>query len=89
MEFFRSQGYETTALSISHTVLLLAIHQDIQDKVVAELNEVYYDENELPDYDILSKLVYTEMVIKESLRFFPVAPLIVRETTGDVPLGKA
>lgn len=74
---------------MSHTILLLAMHQDIQEKVVAELKDVFYDANESPDYDVLSKLVYTEMVIKESLRVLPVVPFAVRTTTEDVHLGMA
>lgn len=86
MIFTIPQGYDTSALTMSHTILFLAMHPDIQDKVVEELKNVFYDENEIPDYDIVSKLVYTEMVIKESMRLLPVVPFIVRTTTEDLKI---
>lgn len=36
----------------------------------------------------LPELKYTEMVIKETLRLYPIAPMMVRQTTGDIDLGK-
>lgn len=53
---------------------------------MAELEEVFYDADEPADFDMLQKLVYTEMVIKESMRLYPVGPVILRTTTTDVPL---
>lgn len=67
---------ETTAFALSHIIMLLAIHQDIQDKVVDELRNVFYDIEECPDNELLIKLVYIEMVINETLRLFPLIPLI-------------
>lgn len=50
------------------------------------MEEVFYNADELPEYDILPKLVYTEMVIKESLRLYSVGPVILRTTTTDVEI---
>lgn len=64
---------------------MLALHQEIQDKVVAELHEVFADQNSEVTFDDLSKLTYLEMVVKESLRHYPVGPFIARKTSEDFP----
>lgn len=84
---FFSKGYETSAFAISSTILLLAQHQDIQEKVFNELKQVFYSADELPDFDLISKLVYLEMVIKETIRLYPSAPYLLRLTTDDVTIG--
>lgn len=38
------------------------------------------------EYSDLPKLQYLEMVIKETMRIFPVGPIIVRAITGDIEL---
>lgn len=56
-----------------------------QDKVRDEIKEVLGDDDLQIDH--LSELKYTEMVIKETLRLYPIAPMMVRQTTGDIDLG--
>lgn len=64
---------------------MLALHQDIQEKVVAELHEVFDDQNSAVTFADLAKLTYLEMVIKESLRHYPVGPFIARLASEDFP----
>lgn len=64
---------------------MLALHQEIQDKVVTEMHEVFADQNSTVTFDDLSKLTYLEMVVKESLRHYPVGPFIARKTSEDFP----
>lgn len=45
---------------------MLALHQDIQEKVVQELHEVFDNQDGVVTFDDISKLTYLEMVIKES-----------------------
>lgn len=65
---------------------MLATHQDVQEKVVEELRSVFYDFDEDIDSDSLNKLEYLDLVVKETLRLFPVAPIIGRKATADVQL---
>lgn len=69
---------------------MLAMHKDIQNKVALEISEHTSNKYNYLNLqmDDLKKFRYLEMVIFETLRCFPVAPLLTRYTTGDVKLGK-
>jgi cytochrome P450 len=71
---------------LAYLTLLLAEHPDIQDRVVAEINEHYPSFDEPLTTEILNCLTYMEMVIKETLRLVPIGPLIAREVKNDLQL---
>jgi cytochrome P450 len=73
---------------MANTVLLLAMHPDIQEKVFKELHDVFPTQDSEVTKEDLSKLVYLEMVLKESMRLLIVSPIYVRQITGDVTLCK-
>jgi cytochrome P450 len=56
------------------TVMLLATHPDIQDRVAEEIKEVFYSDEVAINIDSISKLDLLERIIKESLRLCPVVP---------------
>ncbi|CAH1382167.1 unnamed protein product [Tenebrio molitor] len=82
---FMVAGSDTTASSISFTLLLLGMHPDVQEKVYEEIVNVVGLERLVQPQD-LPLLEYTERVIKESLRLFPVGAISVRNLTEDLPL---
>lgn len=67
-------GHETTASALTYTLGLLATHPEEQRRVREELSEA-----ELRAGD--PTLPHTERVIRESLRLYPPAYLLFRETT--------
>ncbi|KAF1764836.1 hypothetical protein GCK72_004786 [Caenorhabditis remanei] len=71
---FLIAGYDTTALSLSYSTFLLATHPEIQKKLQEEVDR------ECPDpevsFDQLAKLKYMECVVKETLRFYPLASVV-------------
>lgn len=73
------QGNETTALAVSYAILFMAIHPDVQNRVVEELQQVFYAKDIPIDYEAISQLTYLEMVIKETLRLCPSVPTMARE----------
>ena len=83
----QSQGHETTALTMSAVLLLLAMHPEIQEKAIKELQNVFQNFDEDVKDEQLPKLVYLEMIIKETMRLIPVVPFFGRFTTGEVQLG--
>lgn len=76
-------GYETSATCLSHCVLFIAMFQDVQQKMIDEIEEVFPNGDEEITLDRLGKLLYVERVIKETLRLAPVGPVIFRETRKD------
>jgi cytochrome P450 len=78
---------ETTANYVATTLILLAMNQDIQQKVYEEICEVFNTENVEVHYDSIGKLKYLEMVMKEALRLFSPIPISVRETTDKFDVG--
>lgn len=58
-------GNETTALTASFVVLMLAIHPEIQDAVQLEIDNIYENPN-LSYLEQLNEMRYMDMVIKET-----------------------
>ncbi|XP_049840972.1 cytochrome P450 4V2-like [Schistocerca gregaria] len=87
-----SAGNETTANTISFTLALLALHPGWQQAVHAELDAVFGEGCEGENChrpatpEDLAKLQVLDRVIKETLRMFPVAPLLPRHVPHDLVL---
>lgn len=64
---------------------MLGIHKNVQDKARDEVNRVHSD-NEI-SIESLTRLKILETIVKETLRLFPIAPLLVRRLSGDLRLG--
>lgn len=67
---------------------MLGIHQDVQNRLYDEVRDLKdrLGGKSLQAFD-LDQLQYMDMVIKETLRLYPVGPVIFRKATADVPLG--
>jgi cytochrome P450 len=66
---------------------MIAMHPNVQEKVYAELREVFGNSPLKIDQYSLNKLNYLEMVFKEALRLFPIGAITGRFTSADVKLG--
>ncbi|KAJ7548319.1 hypothetical protein O6H91_07G007100 [Diphasiastrum complanatum] len=78
-------GHETTLILLTWTMMLLALYPEWQDKARLEVQENFKGGE--PDADMLSKLKTVNMVLNESLRLYPPAPVLVRESFKDMKLG--
>jgi cytochrome P450 family 6 len=65
-------GYDTTSLTISNCIHVLAMHPDEAQKVQEEI-DLQINEIGDCDYDTIGKLEYMDLFIKEVLRMYPVA----------------
>lgn len=65
---------------------MVAIHQDIQEQVFAELRSAYDSPDEETAYKHIQKMPLLDRILKESMRLFPVAYIIGRTPTADIPL---
>ncbi|XP_075979686.1 cytochrome P450 6B1-like [Anticarsia gemmatalis] len=76
-------GFETTSSTLAFLFLELAAHQEVQEKMRAEIREVLDRHEGKISYELLQELVYMEMVIQETLRLYPPFPSIQRMCTKD------
>ncbi|CAN8008327.1 unnamed protein product [Ixodes pacificus] len=72
-ELFMISGLETVSSALSFTAHLLAKHEDVQDKLRAEVKLLLGKDGNL-NYDNLFSLRYLKQVIAESSRFYPAQP---------------
>uniref|UniRef100_A0A8D8LUU7 Cytochrome P450 4C1 n=1 Tax=Cacopsylla melanoneura TaxID=428564 RepID=A0A8D8LUU7_9HEMI len=89
VDTFMFEGHDTTSMSLCWTLYLLAANQDIQDKVVSEIEDIFgsLECNEI-QIEHLKKMEYLEKVIKESLRLYPSVPYFSRWLEHDLQLGE-
>ncbi|XP_023226983.1 cytochrome P450 4C1-like [Centruroides sculpturatus] len=81
-------GHDTTAYAMSWTLYLLGRFHEIQEKVYIELHEIFEnDMNRDITIDDLTKMMYLECIIKESMRIYPPAPFIARKNPSEMRIG--
>jgi cytochrome P450 len=85
-------GHETTANALAWTFYLLSQHPEVEARLHAELDAVLGPPSSgppprAPSYDDLPRLPYVEQVIKESLRLYPPAFMVVRRAHQDTEIG--
>lgn len=86
--FASIQGHDTTTSSISFILYNLAKYPDVQQKVFEEVQNVLGDDvGKAVTMQDLNNLRYLELVIKETLRMYPSAPLIGRKINEEVSFG--
>ncbi|XP_058797260.1 cytochrome P450 4C1-like [Phymastichus coffea] len=78
LDTFTFAGHETTGMALMFTLILLAEHNEIQDKVRAEIKSIINkNECNIKTTDT-QELCYLERCIKESLRIFPPVHTVTR-----------
>lgn len=70
-------GHETTAVSLTWTLYLVALHQEVQQRLADEVRAALA--NRPASLDDLTRLPYCEQVIKESMRLYPAVYFTSRE----------
>ncbi|XAR53661.1 hypothetical protein NMG60_11022298 [Bertholletia excelsa] len=80
-------GHETTALALTWTMLLLAVHKDWQEKLREEIKDVV-GEGEV-DPTKLAGLRKMGWVMNEVLRLYSPAPNVQRQAREDIGVGEA
>ncbi|KAH7978543.1 hypothetical protein HPB49_005821 [Dermacentor silvarum] len=86
---FLFAGHETTAVGLTYLLYILGLHQDVQDKVVDEINSIFHGnlERDVAREDA-SLMKYLECVIKESQRIFTILPIYGRKIEEDFQVGQ-
>lgn len=84
-------GIDTSSVTVTHTIMMLAIHQDVQERVLTEIRDVLGDcseSDELVTQEHVGNLTYLQQVIQESLRLLPAGPYLARTCTEPLALSK-
>lgn len=82
-------GHETTALTMTWTMMLLSHQPHVAARLREEIAQTFPD----PDDDsavgteLNTRLPYTVAVLRESMRLYPPAWIVGRESTQDITLG--
>ena len=79
-------GFDTTANAMIFLAYNLATHQDVQKKLIQELDDALEDHGKLT-FDVVNKMKYLEMCINESLRLYGIVPINSRFCDKDVTIG--
>jgi len=79
-------GEDTTAHTLIWMLYLLSERPEIQDKIRSEVDSVLEDDQWVNNYASNNELKYVEGMAMESMRFKPVAPILLFETTDDIEL---
>ncbi|CAN6337270.1 unnamed protein product [Urochloa humidicola] len=88
-------GHETSAVTATWCLMLLAAHPDWQDRARAEVLSILSSSASgdasaaapSPDFDAVSRMRTVHAVVLETLRLFPPSSFVVREAFRDMQLG--
>ncbi|XP_047029358.1 cytochrome P450 6B2-like [Helicoverpa zea] len=80
---FFAAGFETSSSTLSYTLYELAKNQDIQDKVLAEVDAYLVRHENKLKYVCITDLPYLDAVLDETLRYYPLLGMIPRELMED------
>ncbi|XP_054706468.1 uncharacterized protein LOC129216283 [Uloborus diversus] len=81
---FTFEGHDTTAMAMSWSLYLIGLHPEVQEKVHAELDDIFGDDERDVTVDDLKSMKYLECVLKETLRLYPSVPFFARELQEDL-----
>ncbi|KAF4593401.1 hypothetical protein EYR38_009115 [Pleurotus pulmonarius] len=78
-------GHETTGYALAATLGCVSLHQDIQDGVIQQIEEVV-GYNRDPTIDDYPKLTKVASIFLEAVRLFPVGHIVHREASVDTTI---
>ncbi|CAH0721153.1 unnamed protein product, partial [Brenthis ino] len=78
-------GHDTSANVTIFALLLIGSYPEVQERIYKELQEVLGDKDDVEKQD-LSRLVYLEAVLKETMRYYVMAPFVGRFIDREVKL---
>ncbi|KAJ8729799.1 hypothetical protein PYW07_016837 [Mythimna separata] len=81
-------GFETVSSGMSFLLYELALHPDVQERLVQEIKETHVKNGGKFDFNSIQNMPYLDMVVSEVLRLWPPAIALDRACTKDYNLGK-
>ncbi|NWQ60192.1 CP3A9 protein, partial [Neopipo cinnamomea] len=78
-------GYEPTSNTLGYLAYEVAVHPDVQQKLLEEIDTVLPNKAPLT-YDAIMKLEYLDMTVSETLRIYPLGGRLERTCKKDVEI---
>ncbi|XP_059488820.1 cytochrome P450 6k1-like [Neocloeon triangulifer] len=78
---FFGDGFETSSTALGFAIFEIAYHQDVQDRVREEIEDVLEKHGGKLCYEAIQEMPYLDRVISETLRMYPPAGAINRLCT--------
>lgn len=78
---FLVDGYLTSSVTLTFIAYEIARHPEVQDKLRKEVKQVLAKHSNEITYDAIQDMKYMDLVIKESMRTVPVAPILQKICT--------
>nr|AHB59619.1 CYP4g16 [Anopheles gambiae] len=83
------EGHDTTAAGSSFFLSMMGVHQQIQDKVIQELDEIFGESDRPATFQDTLEMKYLERCLMETLRMYPPVPIIARSLKQDLKLASS
>jgi len=80
------EGHDTTAAGSSFFLCMMGLHQDIQAKVVEELDSIFGDSDRPATFQDTLEMKYLERCLLETLRMYPPVPSIARQLNEEAKM---
>lgn len=70
---------------------MLAMHPEYQQRVFEEVTQILPEKSSVDSlsYEDLRYLEFTERAIKETMRLFPVVPMVTKKATSSIDLSES
>ncbi|CAF0857049.1 unnamed protein product [Adineta ricciae] len=79
---FMIAGYETASTALSYVTHVLATHPEEQKKLREHI-DMFIDKDTILTYEILNQMQYLDWFIRETLRMYPVTPIIINRQCSE------
>ncbi|XP_011206324.2 probable cytochrome P450 313a4 isoform X3 [Bactrocera dorsalis] len=80
-------AFETTATTLKHILILLAMHPQCQERAFEEVSSLWPESGSFEmNYSDIQKLSYVSMVIDETMRVMATVPVVGRQLLSDTKL---
>ncbi|XP_014096543.2 probable cytochrome P450 313a4 [Bactrocera oleae] len=80
-------AFETTATTLKHILIMLAMHPQCQERVLEEVSSLWPESGSFEiNYSDIQQLSYVSMVIDETMRVMATVPVVGRQLIADTKL---
>jgi cytochrome P450 len=87
VDTFMFEGHDTTSSTLTFSIHMIGLRPDLQKKLHDEVDSIFGNSDRHVTMDDMKEMKYLERFLKETLRLFPIAPMISREFTEDTQIG--